>query len=47
MSVSEKTSVIERLTKPAHLIDMKDIIRKFRTMFLFHSLLLLSYIEIV
>ena len=28
MSVSEKTSVIERLTKPAHLIDMKDIIRE-------------------
>ena len=27
MSVSEKTSVIERLTKPAHLIDMEDIIR--------------------
>ena len=28
MSVSEKTSVIERLTKPAHLIDMEDIIRE-------------------
>ena len=28
MSVSEKISVIERLTKPAHLIDMKDIIRE-------------------
>ena len=28
MSVSEKTPVIERLTKPAHLIDMKDIIRE-------------------
>ena len=28
MSVSEKTSAIERLTKPAHLIDMKDIIRE-------------------